>query len=429
MGLKTTPLGQELPPEPERPKIYSNTYKHTIVDSAYTPETSLLTMVDGTPRLMEYYRRELGPDEELSTFQPDNSAVYQSYARIKNLVGKQDGAGAYAFDPTTGQSSGTFEMWLAFDLNPLQYDVAIMDIGEGRAGLFHITQQPEIRNDTSNKVYLCTFEKLGILTEDLFAQLDIRVVKEWVYSKDSALHGGIAIITDNEFTTAKELFDWRLTIANWLMNTFYWNPERTIAWEDGNGRKIYDQYLVKFLAAQMPADLRTSYPPINLFSTQYGGREYGGFGDITIWEILMRGDFNLLPMVKNSEITIVSTNRLINTRQYGNLRSSKFDWVVVADPERYQIQRAYFNMDGFPLLASSPEYKTTYLFTPQFYEGLPQNEFEHLVVDALKNQMVDREKLLAYCKGYFALDKWQQLYHGAILLLLIQVSRKFGPPI
>jgi len=96
MGLKATPLGSVIPPEPERPKIYSNTYKHSIVDSAYTPETSLLSMVDGTPRLMEYYRRKLMPDEELSQFQPDNSAVYQSYTRIKNLVGKQDGAGAYA---------------------------------------------------------------------------------------------------------------------------------------------------------------------------------------------------------------------------------------------------------------------------------------------------------------------------------------------
>jgi len=429
MGLKATPLGSVIPPEPERPKIYSNTYKHSIVDSAYTPETSLLSMVDGTPRLMEYYRRKLMPDEELSQFQPDNAAVYQSYTRIKNLVGKQDGAGAYAFDPTKGESATTFEMWLAFDLNPLQWDVAIMDAGEGRAGLYQIKEQPEIRNDTSNKVYLCTFEKLGILTEDIMAQLEIRVVEELVYSKDSALHGGISIITQPEFNTAKELFNWRLTIANYIMNEFYWNPERTIAWEDKNGRKIYDQYLVKFLAGQMPADLRTSYPPINLFSTQYGGREYGGFGDINIWEVLMRGDFNLLPVAKNSTITIVSTNRLINTRQYGNLRSSKFDWVVVADPERYQIQRAYFNMDGFPLLASSPQYTTTYLFTPEFYEGQPQTDFERLVVDALKNHLVDREKLLNYCKGFFELDKWQQLYHGAILLLLIQVSRKFGPPL
>jgi len=429
MSLKTTALGQQVPPEPERPKIYSNTYRHSIVDSAYTPETSLLSMVDGTPRLMEYYRRKLMPDEELSQFQPSNDAVYQSYSRIKNLVGKQLDADAYAFDPTKAESATTFEMWLAFDLNPLQWDVAIMDAGEGRAGLYHIKEQPEIRNDTSNKVYLCTFEKLGILTEELMAQLNIRVVEELVYSKDSVLHGGVAIITTPEFGTAKKLFDWRLTIANYIMNNFYWNPERTISWEDKNGRKIYDQYLVKFLAGQMPSDLRTSYPPINLFSTQYGGREYGGFGDITIWEVLMRGDFNLLPVAKNSTITIVSTNRLINTRQYGNLRSSKFDWVVVADPERYEIQRMYFNMDGFPLLASSPQYTTAYLFTPEFYEGLPQNEFEHLVVDALKNQMVDRERLLKYCEGYFKLDKWKQLYHGAILLLLIQVSRKFGPPL
>jgi hypothetical protein len=429
MSFAINPLGQDVPPEPERPKIYSNTYKHTIVDSSYQPETSLLTMVTGIPRLLEYYRQFLGPDEEPASFAPDNAPTYQSYQRIKQMIGKMDGSGSFNFDPLTGQSSNTFEMWLAFDLTPVRWDVFIVDIGEGRAGLGHIKEQPEIRNNTSNKVYLCTCEILCILTEDIFAKLNSRVVDEFVYAKDSALHGGISVVTPAEFDTAEKLFNWRLTIANSIMNTFYWNAERTIAWEDDVGRKIYDQYLVKFLSAVIEPDLRNSYPPIATFSTQYGGREYGSYGTINIWEVLMRGDFNLLPQCKNNDAVIIATNRLINTRTYGNLRSSKFDWFVATDPDNYQQLNMYFNYDGFPILHTSPEHKVAYLFSPEFYTGVPQTEFERIVVDVLKNKLVDRQRLLTYCETYFSLEKWQQLYYGAILILLIQISRKLGSPL
>jgi hypothetical protein len=427
MALAINPIGEEIPVEPERPKIYSEAYKHSIVDSSYQPETSLLGMVNGIPRLMEYYRQFLGADEEPGPFGADNAPTYQSYTRIHKLLGKQDGTGSFAFNPTTGESLGTFEMWIGLDVPPIRYDVAILDIGEGRAGLAQLVEQPEIRSSTANKVYLCTFQILCTLNKDLYEKLDSRVVEELVYSKDSALAGGVSILTKMEFDTAEKLFKWGGTIANYIMSTFYWNSERTIAWEDSDGRKIYDQYLVKFLSSIMPPELRNSYPPIGTFSTQYGGREFGSYGTINIWDVLARGDFNLLPICANSDTVVISVNRLIGTRTYGTLRSSKFSWFVATDPERYMQVKAYFNRDGFPILTPSPEHKVAYLFSPEFYLGKPQSEFEEIVVDVLKDKLVDRKRLLAFCNTYFTLEKYQQLYYGAILLLLIQLSRKFGP--
>lgn len=428
MSLAIDVLGRVEPAEQETPKIYSEAYRHSIVDSSYQPERSLLTLVEGTPRLGEYYRQFLGADEEPGSFDPDSGPTYQSYTRIKQMIVVQEGDGSFNSDPEKGENSKTHNGWVINDITPIRGDVIVMDIGDGRAGLFTLTEQPEIRNFTSNKVYYITYQLLGILTEDLFAKLNNRVVEELVYTKDSMLHGGNSLVTQPQFNLAGELFGWRTTIARHLMANFFWKPELTMVWETEAGKKVYDQYLVNFINAVMEPDLRGSYPPINQFSTEYGGREYGVFGTINIWEVLLKGDFNLLSQCSN-EAALVDTNRLMNTRLYGNLRSSKIDLFVTTDPKEYKQYLYYYNMDGFPILVPSVETKLPYLFTDEFFEGNPIEEFESIVFDILKNKLVDRNRLLTYCKGYFNLDKKQQLYNGAILLLLINISRRLGGPL
>jgi len=427
MSLAINPLGQVDAPVEERPKIYSDAYRHSIVDSAYQPEMSLLSMVDGTPRLTEIYRPFLGADEETFSFAPSNCPTYQSYTRISKALFKQEGDGAFDFDPEKGESSNTYQGWLSFDIAPTINTVMVFDIGDGNAGLARVTTQPEIRNITANKVYSVTVQMVCILTKDLWAELDARVVEELVYSKDSVLHGGVGLVTTKEFEVAGELFQWKGTIANAIMRNFYWDPERTIAWEY-EGKKVYDQYLVNFINAVMEPDYRTTYPIINQFSTEYGAREYGKGGDLNIWEVLLRGDFNLLDQCTN-EAKIIETTRLVQTRFYGNLRSSKFQYFVATDPERYLTHKEYYNMEGFPILRPSHEEKITYLFSEGFYQHKPSGEFEELVYDILKNRLVDKPRLLKYCKTYFQLTKTEQLYNGAILLLLIQLTRRLGGPL
>lgn len=428
MTFAITPLGEITPPEQEAPKIYSDAYRHSIVDSAYQPERSLLSMVEGTPRLVEYYRQFLGRDEEPGPFGPDDGPTYQSYTRIKQMVIVQEGDGSFNYDSERGENTKTYNGWCIFGVTPVRGDVFVSDIGDGRAGLFTIIEQPEVRNFTANKVYYITYQLLTILDEIMFAKLDSRVVEELVYAKDSVLHGGVSLVTQPQFDIAGKLFQWRSTIANHLMATFYWKPELTMVWETSEERRVYDQYLVNFINAVMEPDLRGSYPPINEFSTEYGGREYGVYGTINIWQVLLKGDFNLLSQCSNTA-ALIDVSRLNGTRLYGNLRSSKIELFVATDPEEYKQYLYYYNMDGFPILVPSEEIPLPYLFTDGFFAGAPVEEFETLVYDILKNKMVDRARLLAYCENYFTLNKRDQLYNGAILLLLINVSRKLGGPL
>jgi hypothetical protein len=428
MPLAINPIGAVETPEPETPKIYHERYRHSIVDSSFEPEKNILTQVDGIPRLVQWFNPFLGADEEPSPFAPSGAPTYQSYTCIDRVIIHQEGAGAFNFDPETAESDIKFSAYVAFDIVPVKTATFIADIGDGNAGIFAVTEQPEIKNNTANKVYLVTCQYLGILTKEWFEELDSRVVQRLVYNRDSALTGGAATVTTGEFETGKELFQWRGTIANYIMREHYWNPERTINWVTQDKKNVYDPYLVNFIQAVMPPDLRTTYPPINQLSTQYGGREYGSFGDLNIWEVLLRGDFNLLSQCQR-DAALIQVSRIQQTRMYGSVRSSKFDLFVATDPKRFLIYSEYYNADGFPILRPSKEEKLTYLFSEGFYTGVPEGEFEHLVFDILKNKMVDHKRLLAYCKTYWDLTPLDKLYNGAILLLLLQVARRMGSPL
>lgn len=429
MPLAVSPMGQAAPITPEAPKIYSETFRHSIVDSTYQPEKSLLTMVTGAPRLAQYFRIYKQGEEEPKPFSPGSVATYQSYTRIDNLPIKIEGDGSFSFNPETGEGDKTYTAWVVFDAAPIRHDVLIMDVGDGHAGLFAVEQQPEIRNVTANKVYQIQIRQLCLLTRTLFEELNGRVVEEFVYSKDSALHGGHSVITTDEEKVGKELFQWGVTIGNYILRTFYWNPERTIVFDTADGKgKIYDPYLVNFLCAVLPPDYRTLYPTIHTFSVQYGGLENARFGTINIWEVLLRGDWNLMKIC-NSKAAVVETTRLMNSRMYGNLRSSKIRFFITTNPDDFLTYKVYFNMDGYPILEPGRQEDITYLFSPEFYEGSPQGEFENLVHSSYKDQQIDHKRLLAYCNTYFDLPLRDRLYHGAILLMLLRHARKLGGPL
>ena len=77
-------------PVPE-PTVYDPGYKHSIVDSLYTPQTGLLSNVTGTPVLCAYYRTAHGASEEQIGVQLDDLITYQYFPLIRHLIVKFQG--------------------------------------------------------------------------------------------------------------------------------------------------------------------------------------------------------------------------------------------------------------------------------------------------------------------------------------------------
>lgn len=448
MAFNVEDIGSKEEPTPDMPKVYSDAYKHSIVDSQYNPGQNLLTMVSGTPRLVEYYRGVYNRNEEPHSFQPSDINTYQSYTRIKDLIIKEKGPASYSFNNQNGESTTMTEAFVSYDLTPVKGDVIIMDIGDGNAGLFTVQEQPEIHNFTADKVYTIQYQLMCIVTEEIFSQLNARVVEELVYTKDSVLNGGNAVIDKGTYQTQKDLMGWRETIARYIMVEHYWTFENSIVIKEPNPNYnpelakpydgayyldtnnpefhyTYDQYLVDFLCGMITPELRGSYPPIEQKSTQYGQREFGYSATINIWEVIKRRDFNLLPRCEVNA-TLVDVQRLYNTRYYGNIRNSKYNRLLVTDPDNYKNMELVSGMNGFPYLTSNDNIETPYFLSPEFYNNIPQGEFEMLLVDTLKNNIFDRPRLLKWCEGYWELSYREKLYQGAVMLYIIGLSRKIN---
>lgn len=423
MAFAITPAGNANSPAPEDVKIYSDNYRHAIVDSVYQNEGSILSLVPGTPVLVEYYRQAQGASEEQHAFQP-GSGVYQQYTRIKELIIKEKDF-SFSFDPEKGISIKTGSAYVIFGLTPLKGDTFIADIGDGNAGWFTITEAPKLSEFTANKVYQIEYVMQGILSKTIFDELENYVIEELVYTRDQHLNGGTPIITEGEYGLKKEIESWSKTIVHNVYERFYWEEERSLAVIDKTFR-YYDPYLTKAFLAMAKTEMRATYPRLSTFSLEYGGNKAAQHGVYNIWDVLFRDDWNILPRCK-SEAAIVDVKRLYSTRMYGNIRSTAYNGVIVTDPENYPDMTGWITWrDTIPSYKVADDIQIPYLFSEEFYKGEPQTEFEHLVVDILKHDIVDLKRLLAYLKTYWTLTDWQQLYYAPILLLMIVKSRKMG---
>lgn len=434
MALDIASIGGVKRSEPPQPSIYNKAYRHSIVESAYQNSTNLLTQVTGTPRLVEYYRSFVNTDEQPTAFSIHDAPTYQSYTRIKQVIIKQEGDGSYDYNAETGESSKNYSAYVTFGLVPGKYDVLIADIGDGRAGYFFVTEQPEILNFTADKVYRISFQLMGILTEEIFDALDKRVVQELVYSNDSALAGGTALITTKDFSLSSELNAWKGTIAEHILHNFYWNDERTLAYKaellnqpvHNKQGMVYDHALVNFAKGVIRGDLLFGYPFINLLSIEYSDKHFGTGGNHNIFDLLLRMNFRALRQADNKAVLIDPRN-LVSSRNYGNISSSKFDYVLILDKENYERLHQYYVFDGMTNHKIIPNEEIDYFFSDRFYEGGYHGKMEKLIKDIAIDRVINRDDLLEYCEEYFKLEPIKQLYHGVILIYLIELSRRFGP--
>jgi len=422
MALSVTPVGQAPSPEPEAPKIYSEAYKHSIVESVYQNETPMLSMVPGTPVLTEYHRQVQKNNEELHAFQP-GSRAYQSHTRIKDLIIKFAGED-FNFDMQTAVAEKTGSGYVIFGLVPLVGDFFIADIGDGNAGWFTVLSV-SIPEFTANKVYKIEWKFEGILTKPVWDEMESQIVEELVYSRDQHLNGGTPLISTGEFDLKKKIASWYPTIVHYVYEKFYWEEERTLAFMV-DGKHYYDPYLVKAFLAMARGDSLGTYPRLSTLTMEYSGNVRSQHGVYNVWDVIFRNDWNTLRRCKNTA-GIVDVRKLYSTRTYNSIRSSAFDGVVVTNPEDFADMSGWYSwMEIIPTYNPLPTQNITYLFSEGFYQGKPEGVFENLIVDVLKHDIVDLKRIHDFLETYWDLTLQQQLYYAPILLLMIFKSRKMG---
>lgn len=419
--------GKVKQPIDKAPTIHEEQFSHSLVDSRYTNHRSLLSNVTGAPRACTYYRQVRGKDEEPTPFQLNGMNVYQSYTKVNKLIIKVDGTESYNFESETGESSSTLDAYCMFDLVPMKADVLYMDSGDGRAGLYQVTEQPQLHTYAKDKVYKISLQMIAFVTPEILDTLNSRVIKEYFYSADSILNGGSAIIVKDDFFLEKDILNDMALLIQYYIKKFYYNPEKTLNLYDPNNvnYNTYDQYLVKFAKTVIPNEFLTGLRAFEYYDVR-SNLVKGSAQTLTVFDAILQLNTKMLKIVEK-EMYLVSTKSLSTSAYYGNLFYSKFNYFVTNNPDSYRGQYVQRNSVFTSTLVKTSflSIATEYVFSDAFYDGDTANmtDWEKFFYETIDNKLFNKKEILKFTEEFYKLEDPYQFYYGPILIWFMVKSR------
>lgn len=303
-------------------QITNPSFKHSIITSEHKPMSAFLMYIQGQVQIVDYYSQILGADEEVSSPELDQEAIYQQYRLIKNLELKFDGELSSSTDTQDQEMTIDGRASLYPYLRPNKGDVFIMDIGNGLGGRFTVTEveQMYLQKET---VWGISFTLAKILDDEDFGKLQNKVIETLHFVKDFMLYGQNPILVDSDFIklkSAKTTF--KAVLSNYL-DEFLSTKYSTLVVPTSSGSAIYDPFAVRaFLQVMDMTDDRR----VNGVQT-FNSQEIDQYYDTSIWMPLIRPLY-----FKEKDIWLRATEsrvQLLNVEPgYRSLRYSGFSLFV-----------------------------------------------------------------------------------------------------
>lgn len=228
-----------------KPVIQETRYKHSVVDNKNTSLAALISHIEGSSFIVDYYSQVVSSDEQLMDFQPNVLAVYQQYTKIIKMEIKLQGALSSSFDNETHVATVTGEAIVYPFIRPNKGDAFIADIGDGYAGQFTVVEALPltILNETC---YRISFSLARYATEEIVALLDNRVVKTVYFDKDFLTYGQNPVLTSEDVNNLTRIDGLEKDLLSHWLNLFTSQSFRTIILP-GQTFVTYDSYLMQAL--------------------------------------------------------------------------------------------------------------------------------------------------------------------------------------
>lgn len=232
-------------PQPPAATIQAPEYKHSVVDAKVTPLAALLTHVEGSTWVVDYYSQVLGSDEEATPWQPHQAAVYQQYRLIKGYAMKLQGSLSIGSDPTSHEMTVTGTALIYPRLKPNYGDMFIADVGDGLAGMF-VIGQPTKKTILTDTAYEVPFTMARIATAEITSELNNCVVDTGYFNKDFLLYGQNPVLTGGATQALQTVNQIQQTLFTRWVTDFYSREFKTFLVPEQDG-PCYDSFLTHFM--------------------------------------------------------------------------------------------------------------------------------------------------------------------------------------
>lgn len=430
-----------------QPNVVPTPVRSSIVDSRFTSLANLITYVEGSPWVVDYFDGVVGTDDELSQNQPNQHPVYQQYIRIKDLEIRVQDTLSEALNSETNEFTVTGSSLTYPHFKPNVGGTFLADLGDGREAVFGVTdvQRKTIFNESCFTIQY-TLINVGNGTAARRADLEAKTVATRVFKKNFLQSGINPILIESaaiDYDTLKRRE--HVLIRNYLME-FFKDEHRTVTMPHPSNR-IYDNYLVSFLSRVLTSDDHELVKQIRLLNVS--GDE--GIKVYNLWSMISEVDISMLPLL-NAKMWAIPVN--LFTRQpslasirYSNMTDTIYPYGLIpgstlpasvggtelydpdAVPTVYPALSEFTVSDGSsenviirPPMIHDACLDNFYVLSEAFYTNADegQSALELILRKVLNNQAIEPSWVIELCDKAQTWRPLDRFYYMPILLVLIK---------
>lgn len=432
------------PPEfdPAPPIIHAKEYQGVTVDTRHTPLSSLMTHIEGASMTVNYYSSVLGKDSPLAGQNINLIPEYQQYRLITGFEFKVTNPLTTSQDTTSNSmlTVGTANIY-SF-LKPNVGDMFITDIGDGREGIFKITNVDR-KTLYKESTHVVEYQMI-IHTSDRnvwLADLNSKVVERLVFVSDYLQYGQNPFLQEEDYGVAMRLEAAFEEITKAYFREFLSNEFMTLC-VPGQEFPTYDHFVT--VAA---TSFFTTFDAPELRKIRRLNCDDDGLMKATqFWDILSQKNPKLL-MTCAQKAGMVSAKQFHKNPMVEGVYHSGINRIVyLADgempldylhktspkvlmdeklkqvPVRTRAQGAI--PDVVPPLLHNVTVDDYYVLSQAFYDKAVdgQSKLELAVHDYLSDKAPNNKVLATLADTYHAWGGLERYYYGPILLVLIRAS-------
>lgn len=446
MPILNNPPKDERPSQDAKPNeslVTEENYDGVTVDSQYVSRQSMLTHIQGSPWTVNYYRQMLGSDSELSPQQMEKHAVYQQYMLIADLELRVTSP----LDSSQRQEGNSFdvngEAYVYPPLVPNKGDMFLADVGDGREGVFAVTGAERL-TILKESCFRITYTLVDWSTDERRKDFDNKTVKRTHFVKRLLTHGQDPIVVDETYHEYLSFDQYANNLFVQFFSEFYDKATSTLIVPDQEN-STYDPFLTKTMAMCFNTTDHPMMRQLHQYSVEIAGKEIPK----TVWDCVVQGNLNLLPMTTQT-MTLLESYHFGSRPQLEGIYYSNVHVVVYPlDQSDVQVMKGLVtgtlsvtdlrhrlrtpslgrigtvkegqrqtplihptNIDDFYVLSEA--------FYYQDREGM--SVLERLLSDALNGQSIDHMHLSELCQNATYWGRVERFYYIPLLLVLLKFT-------
>lgn len=356
--------------KPIIPKIEAEQNKSVVVDTKYTPRSSLLKYVEGYAWDVDYYSQVHDRDNATYAQDPGQSALYQQYKKIHHLQLQVDSPLSSQQDQESKGFVVKGSALLPLSVIPNEGDMFVADVGDGREGIFQIDNS-EKRSIYKESVYFIEYTMLyyADAAPTRRADLENKVTSEYHYVKEFAQYGQDALITTPELKTLKDIgYHYHRLKQQYF--TWFFSKEFSTLVIPGQVSPSYDSYIVRVIRSLYQTNDVYEYKMMRALNIE----DDAYLKKPTIWDALLQRDENILSVCEQ-QMGLISTLGFNNDPMTETIFYSGLTDIVYPKIRNEEVDEGYnrlekASVDRQPTAVSSLKGNTAVL--------LKDNEILHL---------------------------------------------------